>query len=833
MTPSTIAPAPRRLGARLRSLLPALATVLAATLALAATVPAAAFPGGGFPGRPSGPGGPGGPGGDSPERLTVEAGWAGDVVPGETAVMAVVMQVQAGWKIQAGAGSGDELGGNIPTTITLELPDGWSAGDVAWPEAYRFTLGSGEFAQQLTGYKERAVAAVPVEVPAGADPTAPVRVTVGYQACDESICEMPTSTTVDAGDVPADDADAALARLDGGDGGEFEFGDGNRVDASLAWYEGAVVPGREATLGVVMRMQPDWHIQAGAGSGDDGGDFLPTEIAVDVPEGWEVGDVRWPEAHEFTMGEGEFAVTLAGYEGLVVAVVPITPPADAAEGEQPITVTISVQACDDVLCDMPTDVEVAGTAMVTSDPQSVSTPVLSSAVADAFEATLTRAGVEVAGASTGADDDAPAWQGLLPGFKWWGSLVFVWIAMGWMIVRTLGITKSAAWRGTITIAGVAIIVLATMFVRSMTRTSDVWVKYSDETFAQVVDDNTVLVKFTAAWCGNCHVNERLLMNDAGIASLLERDDVVAMKVDFTGPNPEGDAKKAELGGGGIPLLAVYHPEHEEPKVFRGQLVGTDQVRVALQGDFGEGSAEDDGRQDFDTGFGQFSVDQDAVVVILLLAFAAGFLMNFTPCVLPVVPIKIMSLQAHANNPAECLKLGLIFSAGIVALYAVIGVAMAGLLAGVEELDWGDQFQLWWVNAILGVFILAMGVGMIGLFTISLPQWAYMFNPQSDTSGGSFFMGVFTAVLSTPCTGPLLGATVAWTATRGAGETLITLITMGLGMAFPYVLLVARPKWLEKLPRTGAGSDLLKQVMGLFMIAVAIYFVGVAAESLLV
>ena len=96
---------------------------------------------------------------------------------------------------------------------------------------------------------------------------------------------------------------------------------------------------------------------------------------------------------------------------------------------------------------------------------------------------------------------------------------------------------------------------------------------------------------------------------------------------------------------------------------------------------------------------RFSVASDATFLILLLAFAAGFLMNFTPCVLPVIPLKVLSLQAHAkSSPAKALRLGLVFSLGILALYGVLGILMAGVGGLFERLDWGEQFEKWWLAA---------------------------------------------------------------------------------------------------------------------------------------
>jgi thiol:disulfide interchange protein len=49
-----------------------------------------------------------------------------------------------------------------------------------------------------------------------------------------------------------------------------------------------------------------------------------------------------------------------------------------------------------------------------------------------------------------------------------------------------------------------------------------------------------------------------------------------------------------------------------------------------------------------------------------------------------------------------------------------------------------------------------------------------------------------------------------------------MLTMGAGMDFPYALLIAFPGLVKKLPRGGPGGELLKQVLGLFMLAVAAY-----------
>lgn len=228
--------------------------------------------------------------------------------------------------------------------------------------------------------------------------------------------------------------------------------------------------------------------------------------------------------------------------------------------------------------------------------------------------------------------------------------------------------------------------------------------------------------------------------------------------------------------------------------------------------------------DFDFFGAGFSIDPSGggFVLLLLVAAMGGVLLNFTPCVLPVIPLKIMGLSRIAGNRRKCFVLGAALSIGVILFWIGLGLAVS-LLSGFTSSSQLFQYPLFTVC--VGVVIAVMAVGMCGFFSVQLPQSIAGIEFRHDTMAGSVGFGVMTAVLSTPCTAPLMGAAAAWASTQPPTSVLAVFASIGSGMALPYLILSAFPVLVHKVPRSGPSSDLVKQTMGLLLLAAAAYFVG--------
>jgi thiol:disulfide interchange protein DsbD len=224
-----------------------------------------------------------------------------------------------------------------------------------------------------------------------------------------------------------------------------------------------------------------------------------------------------------------------------------------------------------------------------------------------------------------------------------------------------------------------------------------------------------------------------------------------------------------------------------------------------------------------------SVDlsQHGVPLAMLIAFLAGIVFNVVPCVLPVLPVKAVGFyEASQHSRARSLLLGLVFSIGLVAVFALLGMVV--LLSGSifhEQITWGQQFSNPWFAWGLAVVLAGLALAMMGAFSLRLPTSVYGLDFRHDTLGGNFLWGGLTAILSTPCTAPLFPPVLIFAATLPRIEGFLLVTTVGCGMAWPYFVLSAFPGVARRFPRTGALAELVKQMMGFLLLGTAAFFVG--------
>jgi suppressor for copper-sensitivity B len=220
-----------------------------------------------------------------------------------------------------------------------------------------------------------------------------------------------------------------------------------------------------------------------------------------------------------------------------------------------------------------------------------------------------------------------------------------------------------------------------------------------------------------------------------------------------------------------------------------------------------------------------------LVVWLALAFLAGMLMNVMPCVLPVISIKILSfVQQAGESRRRVLALGSAFAAGMLLVYWALAVAAITL-----GLNWGEQFQSDGFMVVMITIVFAFALSMLGVFTLGVPKQVNTLaaGMGREGLGNAFFNGMLATLLATPCSGPFLGSTLAWTLAQTPLTIFLIFTMLGLGMALPYIVLTAFPKMLAFLPKPGAWMETFKQAMGFLLLVTVVYLmISVRREMLL-
>jgi suppressor for copper-sensitivity B len=87
-----------------------------------------------------------------------------------------------------------------------------------------------------------------------------------------------------------------------------------------------------------------------------------------------------------------------------------------------------------------------------------------------------------------------------------------------------------------------------------------WVAFDDKTIPRLVaEGRTVFVDVTAEWCVTCLANKRLVLDLESVKRALAGDAIVAMRADWTRPDPAIAAFLERFGRFGIPVNVVFGP----------------------------------------------------------------------------------------------------------------------------------------------------------------------------------------------------------------------------------------------------------------------------------
>jgi thiol:disulfide interchange protein len=208
-------------------------------------------------------------------------------------------------------------------------------------------------------------------------------------------------------------------------------------------------------------------------------------------------------------------------------------------------------------------------------------------------------------------------------------------------------------------------------------------------------------------------------------------------------------------------------------------------------------------------------------LLILSVLVGGFLLNLTPCVLPMIPINIaiIGAGAQAGSKSRGALLGTTYGLGIALAYGSLGIAVVLTGSRFGALNASLAF-----NVIVMVVFLALAAAMFGLFNIDFSR---LQGSGSRMRKGSFltafFFGALAALLAGACVAPILITVLLWATNlyqEGTFAGLLLPFLLGAGMALPWPFAGAG---LSFLPKPGKWMEKVKYLFGILILALAVSY----------
>lgn len=215
---------------------------------------------------------------------------------------------------------------------------------------------------------------------------------------------------------------------------------------------------------------------------------------------------------------------------------------------------------------------------------------------------------------------------------------------------------------------------------------------------------------------------------------------------------------------------------------------------------------------------------------LLLALAGGAILNLMPCVLPVLSLKVLGLAQSGESRARARSHALWYTAGVLVAFTAIGGIVIALRAAGEAAGWGFQLQQPLFVATLATLMFAMGLSLSGVFTLGGGSRLGALPGQHSGPMADFLTGVLACVVASPCIAPFMGGALAYAVTAPPVLALLVFLSLGLGLALPFLLVGFVPALADRLPRPGAWMETLKQLLAFPMYLTAIWLVWILGKQ---
>ena len=173
-------------------------------------------------------------------------------------------------------------------------------------------------------------------------------------------------------------------------------------------------------------------------------------------------------------------------------------------------------------------------------------------------------------------------------------------------------------------------------------------------------------------------------------------------------------------------------------------------------------------------------------VSFVVAFSAGLLSFFSPCILPLIPVYIFYISGTSLAEARSeRRKTVVRTLGFVLGFTLIFMLMGSTASALGRLFIRNRI---WFTRLSGILLLVFGLQMLGIIHLPFLEMEKRLQGPKKSGGWptAILIGMAFAAGWTPCFGPILGSILmlaGQTGTMGQGTLLLLVYSLGMGIPF--------------------------------------------------
>ena len=214
------------------------------------------------------------------------------------------------------------------------------------------------------------------------------------------------------------------------------------------------------------------------------------------------------------------------------------------------------------------------------------------------------------------------------------------------------------------------------------------------------------------------------------------------------------------------------------------------------------------------------MQQQGIWLTAFFILLGGFLLNLTPCVLPMIPVNLAIIGAKGIDvkKGQGLQRGLLYGLGMAVVYGSLGLVVILGGGSFGTINASPIF-----NLVIAVIFIGLSLAMLDIINIDFSNFQNKFNVSSQLGGFSaFLMGGVAALLAGACVAPVLLAVLLLSVTiyKVTPFGLFLPFLLGIGMGLPWPFLGAG---IAALPKPGMWMERVKKVFAALILLLAAYY----------